>query len=218
MSSRLTKGRATFVPVGADQVQHLEFARECARNFNAAHGKHILKEPQHILCMSILPDQEPTLTLAASAARVMSLRDPGQKMSKSSSDPKSRILLTDTRDVVQAKVKASLTDSLDGITYEPDRRPGIANLISILSYVDGSKLLPEEHAARLSSHSLRALKEVVAEAVSTRLEPIRERYLELTASRRGEQVLDDIAERGAASAQQNASVTMVQVREVLGMR
>lgn len=158
------------------------------------------------------------LTLAASAARVMSLRDPGQKMSKSHADPKSRILLTDTRDVVQAKVKVALTDSLDGISYDPERRPGIANLLTILSYMDESKAPPEEHAARLASHSLRALKEVVANAISARLDPIGERYQELMQSQHGEQMLDDIAEQGAASARQNASSTMSQVYDTLGMQ
>merc|ERR1711939_99457 len=108
--------RATHVPVGHDQAQHLEFARQIANGFNEAVGKSVLLAPQ---------------TLISPAKRVMSLTDPVKKMSKSDPNPKSRILLTDSNEVIRSKIKSAMTDSFDGISYEPERRPGVSNLLDI---------------------------------------------------------------------------------------
>ncbi|RYC56847.1 hypothetical protein CHU98_g9371, partial [Xylaria longipes] len=110
--------RATHVPVGDDQRQHLEFARECVTNFNHAYSQELL----------VLPE-----TITTPSPRVMSLRDPFQKMSKSSPNEKSRILITSTpRDITQ-RIMCALTDNLNEVTYEPRERPGVANLLELIA-------------------------------------------------------------------------------------
>ncbi|KAL8976983.1 MAG: hypothetical protein Q9205_007128, partial [Flavoplaca limonia] len=118
--AQITIRRATHVPVGHDQAQHLEFARENAKNFNTAHG-HFFCEPQ---------------TIISPANRVMSLRDPRIKMSKSHEDPKSRLLLNDDAGTIQLKIKAALTDSINGLSYDPIERPGVSNLLALMSHMD----------------------------------------------------------------------------------
>lgn len=108
------------VPVGQITAQHLEFARNCAAGFNHLYEK-VLVEPETILCLS---KPLKMLILPASAKRIMSLTDPGKKMSKSPPNPKSRILITDSREEIFKKINGSLTDCEDGITYDPATRPG----------------------------------------------------------------------------------------------
>ncbi|KAE8145544.1 tryptophanyl-tRNA synthetase [Aspergillus avenaceus] len=189
--------RATHVPVGEDQKQHLEFSRYTANSFNHLYG-------------SIFPTPE---ALISPAKRVMSLKQPTLKMSKSHADHRSRILLTDSPDEIQKKVKVALTDSETNISYEPVRRPGVSNLLEILSHFDGRSC--EELAFEYKEASLRSLKEHLAGRVSGHLEGIRERYHSLMEDRAN--LLDGIAEQGAYVARANADVTMKQVREAMGL-
>ncbi|RQM06458.1 hypothetical protein DH86_00002299, partial [Scytalidium sp. 3C] len=78
----------------------------------------------------------------APAKRVMSLQDPQQKMSKSHADVRSRILITDTPEDIHRKIMAALTDSTNSVSYEPETRPGVANLLHLLSYFDGDQRTP----------------------------------------------------------------------------
>lgn len=144
--------RATHVPVGEDQRQHLEFARECATNFNHSfgNGSKLLVPPETIL---------------SPAKRVMSLQSPSSKMSKSDPNPASRILLTDSPSQIRKKILSALTDSTNAVTYDPISRPGVSNLLSLLSLFENKK--PEELAAKMASQGakLKDLKERVAEGV-----------------------------------------------------
>ncbi|EER40543.1 tryptophanyl-tRNA synthetase [Histoplasma capsulatum H143] len=130
-------------------------------------------------------------------------------MSKSHNDPRSRILLTDSAEDIHQKIKLALTDSEPGISYDPSRRPGVSNLIEILSHVqggDGSRSFIEmgrEHQ-RLS---MRAFKEHVASTITKHLREIRERYLELTNNTSG--YIDSVAEDGAKIARDNADITLI---------
>merc|ERR1711939_634674 len=117
--------QATLVPVGADQLQHIEFARSLARSFNS-HLRQTAESP------NLFRVPRPALS---PARRIMSLKRPTQKMSKSDADPKSRILITDTREEIHAKVKGAITDSEPGISFDPEKRPGVSNLIEILRTV-----------------------------------------------------------------------------------
>ncbi|WEW61856.1 Tryptophan--tRNA ligase, mitochondrial [Emydomyces testavorans] len=192
---------ATHVPVGEDQRQHLEFAREVANSFNHVYGP-VLTSPD---------------TLVSPAKRIMSLKSPDQKMSKSHTDPNSRILLTDAPDTIHKKIKVALTDSQPGITYEPAKRPGVSNLLEILSEFDEScSLSPAELAREHENSSLRALKEHVAEKVAEHLAPIRERYAELMMDGRGKEYLENVAEEGAQKAAKNAERTMRRVKDAVG--
>lgn len=149
----------------------------------------------------------------APAKRVMSLKEPTLKMSKSHADRRSRIILTDSPAEISKKINAALTDSELTITYDPVRRPGVANLIEILSHFDGRTC--DEIAMEYRSASLRALKEHLARTLSNHLEPIREKYLSLV----GDQTdyLDSIAEQGSEAARANAELTMEQVKVAMGL-
>ncbi|KAK0629822.1 hypothetical protein B0T17DRAFT_526647 [Bombardia bombarda] len=191
--------RATHVPVGEDQRQHLEFARECVTNFNHTYGTSCLVAPETIL---------------SPVKRVMSLRSPLQKMSKSDADATSRILLTDSAHAIKNKVLKAVTDSQDGISYDPVGRPGVSNLVELASYFDAAGRTPEQlvEAEFGAGVSLKALKNRVAEAVDAELAPIRERYAEYLA--KGE-LIDRLVEEGAEKARESAEGTMRLVREAV---
>ncbi|KAL8304209.1 hypothetical protein RB597_004526 [Gaeumannomyces tritici] len=195
--------RATHVPVGEDQKQHLEFARECATNFNAAYGQLLV----------------PPETIISPSARVMSLRDPQQKMSKSSPNANSRILLTDTADEIRRKIAAAVTDPLEGgVRYDREARPGVANLLSLLSAFDpeGRTAAQLAEPGAFGGRPRGELKGAVADAVVRGLDGIRDRYLELL-SRDGGRYLDEVALQGAIKARESAERTMREVREAMGL-
>ncbi|KAF2151925.1 tryptophan-tRNA ligase [Myriangium duriaei CBS 260.36] len=199
--------RATHVPVGEDQSQHLEFAREIAQGFNHIHGS-ILVPPE-----TLISDFPP---LAAPAKRVMALDRPAQKMSKSHPNPKSRIQLTDTRDDITRKIRVALTDSIEGVSYDPMTRPGVSNLVDIVYHLDPTGAAsPEELAKEFEGLSLKTFKGRVAEVVDGALAPIRERYGEILAD--GGKKVDQAAAQGAEKATQSADATMKLVREAIGL-
>ncbi|SPB45647.1 unnamed protein product [Aspergillus niger] len=189
--------RATHVPVGEDQKQHLEFSRNIANSFNHVYG-------------TVFPSPE---SLISPAKRVMSLKEPTLKMSKSHVDERSRILLTDSPSQIHKKLKAALTDSETTITYDPFRRPGVSNLLELLGHFEGRSC--EELALEFQSTSLRAFKENLAHKISNHLQPVREKYFSLMEDKTG--YLEDISEKGARAARANAELTMTRVREAMGL-
>lgn len=195
----------THVPVGHDQAQHLEFAREVANGFNHQYGANILTPPE---------------TIISPAKRVMSLTNPVSKMSKSDRNPKSRILLTDSEEVIKQKVKSAITDSLSGISYNPPLRPGVSNLIDLIYHASGydtsSAGNQEDLAREMENMTMRVVKDRAAQAVNDLIQPIRERYTEIM-EREGEE-LEGIAKAGAEEARNSAEVTMKAVREAVGFR
>ncbi|PWY63708.1 tryptophanyl-tRNA synthetase [Aspergillus heteromorphus CBS 117.55] len=190
--------RATHVPVGEDQRQHLEFSRNIANSFNHVYD-------------SIFPCPE---ALISPARRVMSLREPTLKMSKSHVDERSRILLTDSSDQIHKKIKAALTDSDTRITYDPIRRPGVSNLLELLSHFEGKTC--EDLALEYQSMSIRALKQSLAGQISNHLQPIRDRYFSLMDDKT--EYLDAISDKGARAARANADITMGIVREAMELK
>ncbi|KAH9239216.1 hypothetical protein K456DRAFT_1828183 [Colletotrichum gloeosporioides 23] len=192
--------RATHVPVGDDQRQHLEFARECANNFNHTFGSHLV----------------PPETITPPTRRVMSLQHPAEKMSKSAKDSRSRIVITDRPEEIHKKVMSALTDSSNVVSYDPNERPGVSNLLEILSVFDGKGRTPSHLAQEYSQASLKDLKQAVSEAVICGLSGFRERYLDLISTDEG-RYLDSVEARGAERARQSAEETMVVVREATGL-
>ncbi|KAJ5753824.1 uncharacterized protein N7511_007977 [Penicillium nucicola] len=134
-------------------------------------------------------------------------------MSKSHADERSRILLTDSPEVIRKKIKVALTDSESTITYDPVRRPGVSNLIEILSHFEGVSC--DDIAAEYHSASLRSLKEHVGERIAFHLQEIRERYVGLMDDRTG--YLESVAEDGAQAARANSQMTMRQIRDAMGL-
>lgn len=147
----------------------------------------------------------------------MSLKDPRSKMSKSHTDPRSRISLIDGPEEIQEKIKKALTDSEPTISYDPVDRPGVSNLIELLGHFrdDGKGGSCDDIVAEYGNLSLRAFKELLGSKISIKLEPVRERYLELTNDNSG--YLDSVAEQGAQKASQNARLTLDVVKGKIGL-
>ncbi|KAI0127518.1 tryptophanyl-tRNA synthetase [Xylariales sp. AK1849] len=193
--------RATHVPVGDDQRQHLEFARECATNFNATYEGGRLIAPE---------------TITTETPRVMSLKNPHNKMSKSALNHRSRILITAPEEEIRSRIRGAVTDSNNAVAYDPDGRPGVANLLELWSQCDPARRSPEALAANLSGTGLADLKRWTADAVVKELEGVRERYEEVL-GRKGGRWIQEIAEEGAVKARASAEETMRAVREVVGL-
>ncbi|AEO58126.1 hypothetical protein MYCTH_101411 [Thermothelomyces thermophilus ATCC 42464] len=191
--------RATHVPVGEDQRQHLEFARECVSNFNHTYKTNCLVQPE---------------TLISPARRIMSLSNPLQKMSKSDPSPKSRILITDTPEEIAKKIRHAVTDSTDKVTYDPANRPGVANLIEILSSFDPQGRAPARLGEQMEGYKIAELKQVVAQVVSDELAEIRERYRQYMSD---QEKLKEVAFQGTAAARATARTTMGHVKRAIGL-
>jgi tryptophanyl-tRNA synthetase len=205
--------RATHVPVGEDQRQHLEFARECAAGFNHTYGAGNGKRRDVLV---------PPETIVSPARRVMSLTDPTKKMSKSDANAASRVLITDTPQDIRKKIMRAVTDSQSGfVSYDPAARPGVSNLLEILAILEGGRgggeRTPDEVARGFegSQHPLKALKERTADAVVAELRDVRERYVELMGNHDGKG-LDDLEALGAEKARASADATMKLVKEAVG--
>lgn len=149
----------------------------------------------------------------------MSLTQPTSKMSKSDTNTASRILLTDSPPEIKKKFMRALTDSQPGgISYDRAGRPGVSNLLEILSILGGETRTPAETASDFEGvqHPLKALKERTAEAVVREMGDLREKYRELLEKNDGAW-LDDIGAMGAEKARANADVTIKLVKEAVGL-
>jgi tryptophanyl-tRNA synthetase len=184
------------VPVGEDQRQHLELAREIARRFNATYGE-VLVEPRHVI---------PTV-----GARVMDLQDTSAKMSTTYGTDAGLIYIDDEPDDIRRKVKRAQTDSGREVLRSADK-PGISNLIEIQAVARGVE--PEEVEREFDGQGYGAFKAAVAEAVVELLAPVRERYRELRAD---EAALERTLASGADHARGLAADTMTDVRGVMGI-
>ena len=146
----------------------------------------------------------------------MALDKPLLKMSKSHANPKSRILLTDTKEDIANKIRVATTDAENRVTYDQDGRPGVANLIDIVYHLNPSKAeSAQQLAAEFEGLTLRALKQAVVESIDMHLAPIRDR-LQSILSGSGREI-GDAAEIGARKASENARATMELVRNAIGL-
>jgi tryptophanyl-tRNA synthetase len=146
----------------------------------------------------------------------MSLTDPTKKMSKSDPKPKSRILITDSREEIHNKLRTALTDSIEGVSYDREKRPGVSNLVDLMYHFDDAGAgSPEELAGDVKNLNMRALKEKVADTVDGGIGDIRERYEALMVG--DQKQLIEHAEKGARRAEEIAEATMKRVRSALGM-
>jgi tryptophanyl-tRNA synthetase len=170
------------VPVGNDQTQHVELARDLAVRFNQRYG--------HTFVV-------PRATNPAVAARVMNLQEPTSKMGKSDDVGPGIVYLLDEPDVVRRKVARAVTDSGRDVVYDPAERPGLANLLEILAACTGGE--PAALAGAYDSYG--ALKKDTAEAVVEVLRPVQDRHKDLCADPgHVERVLRDGAEKARAMA------------------
>ncbi len=186
-----------LVPVGEDQKQHLELARDLAERFNTRFGKtFVVPEP----------------AIPTVGARIMGLDDASKKMSKSSPSPKSYISLMDTDEMVVKKIRSAVTDSIGTITFEPETRKEIANLLTIFALF--TKSTPQEVAAKYASSSYAEFKNDLAEATVAWLSPLRTKINEYLAD---EAELIRIFDQGAERAKAIASKKMTDVRAKIGV-
>ncbi|KAL8722435.1 MAG: hypothetical protein Q9181_007489 [Wetmoreana brouardii] len=147
--------------------------------------------------------------------RVMSLKEPLLKMSKSHNDPRSRIMLNDSSDDIRMKIKAALTDSEEGLSYDPVKRPGVANLLSLMAYMDKSRRSEGQIADEGQALSMRAFKNEVSDTIINGLADIKARYDYFSdATRR--QHLQDVMALGDKRARIKAEETMVRIRRLVG--
>jgi len=185
-----------LVPIGDDQKQHLELARDMAERFNQRYGE-TFKVPQ-----ARFPE---------TGGRIMDLQEPERKMSTTDSQPAGKVLLTDPPDTIRKKLKGAVTDSGSDVRYEPGKKPGISNLLEIMSVATGDPI--PELEARYDSGGYGQFKSDVAEAVVALLDPIRTRYEELRADEPG---LLSLLARGADKARATAAPTLEQMYERMG--
>ena len=184
------------VPVGDDQRQHIELAREIARRFNSTYGE-IFVEPAHVI---------PSI-----GARIMDLQDPETKMSTSYGTDSGLVYIDDEPEAIVKKIKRAQTDSGRDVVRSPDKA-GITNLIDIYSV---ARDMPREQVEReFRGQGYGAFKQSVGEAVAELLAPVRERYAELRAD---EASLESTLRAGANRAREIAVPTMVEVRSAMGL-
>lgn len=145
----------------------------------------------------------------------MSLRKPAQKMSKSDPDPRSRISITDSPDEIRQKIKGATTDSLSGISYDPEKRPGISNLIEIYKHITETPESCEAIAQDCQNVSIQGLKDMVATAIANELRDIRPQFLQLM-DQNNETLAEEI-QLGATRARAKAKIVFSKVQRSLGI-
>ena len=195
MASDILIHKANEVPVGDDQTQHLELTRNIAERFNTNYGE-------------IFPI--PEKTSGKSGARLMSLRHPENKMSKSSDDINGTIYFNDEKDNILKKFKSSVTDSENIVRYDPKNKPGISNLIEIYAAVNDKEISDTEKEFENSQYG--EFKIAVAETVIDYLDPIKKNFDDLT-----DDNLEDIVVSNLKSAKDSAQKTIIEVEEALGI-
>jgi tryptophanyl-tRNA synthetase len=183
------------VPVGDDQRQHLELARDLAIRFNSRYGATF-----------VVPEAE----IPKIGARVMDLQQPGRKMSKSVSSPQGTINLADEPDEIRRKIRRAVTDADGEVRYDPEQKPGVANLLELLSVATARS--PEDLAGEYSSYA--TLKDATAEGIVALLEPVQQRVAELM---KDPAEIERALGLGADKARALASPTLERARHAIGL-
>ena len=197
MAADILLYQADYVPVGVDQMQHLEITRDIAERFNKLYGKTF-----------VIPE----VYLGKVSSKIMGLQDPTAKMSKSATNLNDVIFLEDEPDLILKKFKKAVTDSENKVKYDPENKPGVSNLMQIYSSATGSTLKEIEKEFEDSGYG--NFKAKVAEAVIAKLEPIQNKYNELL---NNQGYLEEIYTRGAEKARELASKTLKDVKERIGI-
>ena len=187
---------ATHVPVGVDQMQHLEIARDIATRVNGIYGD-IFKIPQG--------------TLTKIGTKIMSLQDPTAKMSKSDPNPKGFISVFDEDAVIMKKFKSAVTDSEMDIRFDPQNKPGVSNLLSILAVAEGKTI--EEVVKECDGLMYGHLKVRTAEAVIEMIRPFKEEFSRLI---QDETYLLKEAKNGAEKASEIAQMVLKRFKTAIG--
>ena len=195
MAADILLYQADVVPVGKDQLQHLEITRDIAQRFNAIYDD--------VLCF-------PEPYMGKAGAKIMSLQDPAKKMSKSDENPNASIYLMDDKDTILRKFKRAVTDSEAQVRYR-EEQPGIRNLIDI--YGVCTKKTPEEVEREFDGKGYGEFKMAVGEAVAAELAPLQTRVAELS---KDKAYIDSVIKNNAEKAEYYANKTLRKVQKKIG--
>ena len=196
MASDILLYQTDLVPVGVDQKQHVEICRDIAQRFNSIYG-------------DVFTIPEPFI--GKSGAKIMSLQEPTRKMSKSDTDD-TFIAVLDKPDDIRRKLKRAVTDSDGEIRFDAENKPGVSNLLTILSVLENKSM--DETVASLQGLGYGALKDAVTEAVLKELTPIQARYNEIISDK---DYLGNILKQNAEKAQYLANKTLRKVYKKVGL-
>lgn len=176
---------ADYVPVGIDQKQHVELARDIAERFNKHYGEtFILPEP----------------IVSEAGIKIKDLKDPTKKMSKSEENPQGVISMYDTPEDIKKKIMKATTDSENIVKFDEENKPGISNLLNIASVITGKGI--EELEKDFNGKGYGDFKKYVAEVTSSHISKIQERYNELINSKELDEILDNGKEKSRALAKE----------------
>lgn len=195
MAADILLYQADYVPVGADQKQHLEITRDIAERINGIYGEVFTIPKPYI---------------PKSGARIMSLQNPDKKMSKSDENPNGSIYLLDDPDTIRRKFKRAVTDSGSEVRYAKEK-PGISNLLDIYTAASGKSI--EEAEKEFSGVGYGDFKAAVGEAVVAVLQPLQERYQEIVGDKA---YLDGIIKENDSKAAYYANKTLRKMRKKAG--
>ena len=190
MAGDILLHRTRDVPVGDDQSQHIELARDVAIRFNARYGETF------VVPRAVKPQV---------AARIMDLSDPTAKMGKSNETDGGTLFLLDPPDVLRRKVMRAVTDTEGEVRYDLATKPGVSNLLEILAACTGSSV-------HTPFDGYRELKSAVAEAVIETVRPVQRRYAELDPT-----YVDDVLRDGAARARERTASTVSRAKQAIGL-
>ncbi len=197
MAADILLYQADMVPVGEDQRQHLEITRDLAERFNNIYGD-VFKVPDAYI--------------AKVGARIMGLQEPTRKMSKSESDNDNNVIFVlDDLNQIANKIKRAVTDSDTEVRYDPENKPGVSNLLSIYSAINGKT--PEENAIEFAGRGYGDFKKTVADAVVEEIRPIQEEFKRIAADKA---YVDKVIKEGAEKAGYIANKTLRKVKKKVG--
>lgn len=186
---------ADYVPVGEDQKQHVELARNIAERFNHLYGDTF---------------KIPTPYITKRGTKIKDLKDPTKKMSKSEENPNSVISMYDDRETIIKKIKGATTDSESIIKFDENNKPGISNLLNIASIMSGKSI--EDLERKFEGKNYGEFKTYVGEVTASKLEEIQKKYSDIIES--GE--LDRILDKGAEKAREIAKYKYEEIKEKIG--
>lgn len=186
-----------IVPVGEDQVQHVELARDVAKRFNTRFGNNL-----------VIPKSE----VQKVGARIKGLLNPTAKMGKSDDDPNNVIYLQDSEEDVARKIKRAVTDSLGVIQYDEQNQPGVSNLLTIIAIMENKTI--EEVVESLKGQNYGALKSRATSAINDNLREVRAKYNELIANKDN---LLKIMKQSAERAKAVAGETIERCKKAMGL-
>ena len=187
---------ADYVPVGEDQKQHVELARNIAERFNHLYGETF---------------KIPAAYITKNGTKIKDLKDPTKKMSKSEESPNGVILMLDDRDTIIKKIKGATTDSDMSIIYDEENKPGISNLLNIASLMSGKSI--EELEEEFKGKNYGEFKFYVGELVGDKLADIQEKYNDILSS----DMLDEVLDKGILKVRELAKNKYEIMKEKVGV-